>query len=177
MFRRFGENIACVHTSYGSRRYGIDLINCCAQEAGKDCLGFNSLTYWCSMNVTRPIQIDAETIIFVEVEKLSSEEEADFAKIAFSKRRPNVPLRADAVETSKLTDRITGTADSLRDSLRGVLKVVHAAMQDHEPDEWGVEVTIGFKGTANPIPVFVSGEANAALKVHAKWKKPTVVEE
>ncbi len=129
------------------------------------------------MSLTRPIQIDAETIIFVEVEELSSEEEADFAKIGSSKGKPSVPLRADAVETSKPTDRIIETVDYLKDSLRGVLRVVHASMQDHAPDEWGVELTIGFKGTANPIPVFVSGEANAALKVHAKWKKPSAVEE
>lgn len=38
------------------------------------------------------------------------------------------------------------------------------------PDEWSVEVNIGFKGEAG-IPFITKGEANGAVKVSLKWKK------
>ncbi|MCP4134935.1 MAG: hypothetical protein GY754_28430, partial [bacterium] len=37
--------------------------------------------------------------------------------------------------------------------------------------EWTLELNIGFKGKANPVPVILSGESNAAIKVTAKWFK------
>ena len=39
---------------------------------------------------------------------------------------------------------------------------------------WASAGNIGFKGTANLIPVILNGESQAALKVTAKWKKPEV---
>ncbi|GEM_PF-3484939 len=36
--------------------------------------------------------------------------------------------------------------------------------------EWTLELNIGFKGKANPVPVILSSESNA-IKVTAKWFK------
>jgi hypothetical protein len=69
-------------------------------------------------------------------------------------------------------DTVVDTFKMLKGTLIGVFNFVHDSLKDNAPDEWGVELSIGFKGTTNPIPVIVSGEANAAIKVNAKWVKP-----
>jgi hypothetical protein len=39
------------------------------------------------------------------------------------------------------------------------------------PDEWSVEMNIGFKGKATPIPYIASGELDGGIKITATWKK------
>lgn len=120
------------------------------------------------MSTTCPIQVDEHTTIFVEVEDLSSGEESVLLKALAE--TPRVPLPEDAEETTAAS-KLLGTVQKLRNSLQGVFRMIHSSMKDSSPDEWGAELTIGFKGKTNPIPVFVSGEANAAIKIHAKWIK------
>ena len=48
---------------------------------------------------------------------------------------------------------------------------VHDALKDMSPDEWGVEMSIGFKGTSTPIPFIASGELEGGVKVSVTWKK------
>ena len=63
------------------------------------------------------------------------------------------------------------TLQMLRGTLRSVFSVVRASLEDNPPDEWGVELNIGFKGTTTPIPVIVSGESSVAVFT-PKWAKP-----
>ncbi len=62
----------------------------------------------------------------------------------------------------------------VRDSLVTVAKTVHAGLQDGlehcGPDEWSIELAFSFKGKSG-IPLLISGEAAAAIKVQAKWVK------
>jgi hypothetical protein len=48
---------------------------------------------------------------------------------------------------------------------------VHASLAEHSPHEWAMEVSIGFKGETQPIPVIVTGSATGSVKVTAKWKR------
>ncbi|MEZ5942518.1 MAG: CU044_2847 family protein [Planctomycetaceae bacterium] len=61
----------------------------------------------------------------------------------------------------------------LKPTLGTVLRSVHDSISESGPSEWGVEFSIGFKGTVSPLPVIVTGESSASLKVHAKWKAST----
>ncbi len=81
---------------------------------------------------------------------------------------PNLPLGAEEIGFS---DKVQDITDLLRQNLSGIFETVAESVKEKQPDEWGVEVNIGFKGKANPVPVILSGEANAAIKVHAKWTK------
>lgn len=118
------------------------------------------------MNVLRHVTLNDGTRILIEMEEVNV---ADL----LSSRATNVDLGLppDADPVGAL-DKIGDTVASLQATLRGVVKIVHESLKDNSPAEWGVELAIGFKGKTNPIPVIVSSEANASLKVHAKWLKP-----
>ncbi len=50
-------------------------------------------------------------------------------------------------------------------------QTVQEGLREYQPDEWTLEINMGFKGKASPIPVILSGEAQGGIKVTAKWKK------
>ena len=81
---------------------------------------------------------------------------------------PNLPPGAEEIGFS---DKVHDIKELLRQNLSGIFETVAESVKAKQPDEWGVEVNIGFKGKTNPVPVILSGEANAAIKVHAKWTK------
>ncbi len=72
----------------------------------------------------------------------------------------NVSVRSDIADSAKL----------IEDTVAAVLDPVGQALKAVGPDEWTVELTLGFKGGAG-IPFLVNGEANGSVKVSAKWKK------
>jgi hypothetical protein len=114
------------------------------------------------MNI-KEIRLDDGKVIFVEVEEVA------LPRIPVASGSDDLP--PGATPTGAI-DLITDSIHLLKDTLRGVFDVVHASLKDHAPDEWGAELNISFKGTTSPIPVIVSGESGAAIKVHAKWVKP-----
>ena len=67
-------------------------------------------------------------------------------------------------------DNFMDAAGAIENNIKAVARMVHQSLIDHQPDEWSVELSIGFKGSAG-IPVLVSGEASGAIKVSAKWKR------
>ena len=82
-------------------------------------------------------------------------------------KSPDLP--ADAILTSTSSDMVE-TFERMKDNISQITEQVKEALSAHQPEEWGVEFNIGFKAKGG-IPVIASGEANAALKVTAKWKK------
>lgn len=60
---------------------------------------------------------------------------------------------------------------TLRSSINLLAEDVADSLEKAAPHEWSLEFSIGFKGKVNPVPVLVSGESNASLKVTAKWKR------
>ena len=63
-----------------------------------------------------------------------------------------------------------GSAE-LQGSLARICGAIGSAMREASPDAWSVEFSLGFKAGAK-VPVLLSGEANAALKITLNWKKP-----
>ena len=59
----------------------------------------------------------------------------------------------------------------LKGNIRGMAAIVHSSLKDLEPDEWSIEMNIGFKGSAAPIPFIATGEVEGGIKVSATWKK------
>jgi hypothetical protein len=68
------------------------------------------------------------------------------------------------------TDKIGDMKDRLDHLVQVLATPVQNALKGAGADEWTVEISIGFKGETG-LPFIASGEANAALKVSAKWKK------
>lgn len=74
-------------------------------------------------------------------------------------------------EPTGFKDGFAFTMFLFRENIRNMAETVHEALKDMSPDEWGVEMNIGFKGTATPIPFIASGELESGVKVSVTWKK------
>jgi hypothetical protein len=68
-------------------------------------------------------------------------------------------------------DRLDDGAATLRSTIDALAADVASALNKAAPTEWTLEFRIGFKGKNIPIPVLLSGEENAALKLTATWKR------
>jgi hypothetical protein len=92
----------------------------------------------------------------------------DEAALEFSRLRSGAkPIaRMDAVAGSIIATSL----DELEGSLAAISGAVAKALERVAPDEWSVEFGIGFKGTAG-LPVIVSGETTANLKVTMSWRR------
>ncbi|WLE96078.1 MAG: CU044_2847 family protein [Candidatus Electrothrix communis] len=110
----------------------------------------------------KEIKLADGTSIFVEMETV------DFSPASENAVQRNLPPGAEEVNA---VETVLDTMKTLKGTLSSVFNTVQDAVKDKSPDEWGVELNIGFKGKVNPIPVIVSGESSVAIKVHAHWKK------
>lgn len=77
----------------------------------------------------------------------------------------------EGAEPTGAKEFVIDTMDSLRASISAMAATAATAFAESAPAEWSVEFNIGFKGKASPIPVILSGEGSASVKVVAKWKK------
>lgn len=114
------------------------------------------------MGEIKRIDLDDGGSIYVEVENIAMPIPTS------TYDRGDLPPGA---EDCNAVQKAVDTLGSLKGTLSSIFNTVNDSMKENQPDEWGVELNIGFKGTVSPIPVIVSGESNASIKVHATWKK------
>lgn len=74
------------------------------------------------------------------------------------------------VERGAVADRVRDIGADLRGIIASVTKPVREALEQAQPEEWSVELNLGFKGEAG-IPCLTKGEANGSVKITAKWKR------
>lgn len=114
------------------------------------------------MNNIKEIKLKDGSSVYVEMEEVE-----DVPTKSISKRDDLPPGAEEVSAASTIIDAM----EVLKNNLQSVFNTVHESVKNNSPDEWGVELNIGFKGKINPIPVIVGSESNVAIKVHAKWKK------
>ncbi len=107
----------------------------------------------------KPLTLDDGSRILVEVEQ---------AEIPLA--RPVADLPAGA-EPTGMGDKLDDAMALMRASIGAMARNVRDSLADQAPDEWAMEVSIGFKGETRPIPVIVTGSATGSIKVTAKWKR------
>lgn len=66
-------------------------------------------------------------------------------------------------------DNVVAAGETVRDIIAALAETVQQGLTHVKPDEWQLEVNIGFKGQTR-IPFLAEGEANGAVKVTATWK-------
>lgn len=106
-------------------------------------------------------------VIYIEI----PDADLEFLENNASHERNSGANLPEGAELTSAQTRIVDTLKALRQSISAVATEVSEAFVEAAPTEWAVEINIGFKGKVNPIPVIVSGGAEASLKVVAKWKK------
>lgn len=78
--------------------------------------------------------------------------------------------RPGLVERGAVADRVRDIGGDLRGLLGSITKPVREALEQAQPEEWSIELNLGFKGEAG-IPCLTKGEANGSVKITAKWKR------
>ena len=73
-------------------------------------------------------------------------------------------------EKTSAVDEIQEAGEQVRSTISALASTVRQALQQAQPDEWSLEINLGFKGKAG-IPFITEGEANGAVKVIAKWRR------
>ena len=85
--------------------------------------------------------------------------------------KPGPSDRPEGAEAIGFKDDVIDAMEALKDNIQVLAETVYDSLQARQPEEWSLEVNIGFKGKTSPIPVILSGEASGSIKVTAKWKK------
>jgi hypothetical protein len=76
----------------------------------------------------------------------------------------------DYLEHTSVKDKMITAADAVRDTIAALAETVQQGLAALEPDEWKLELNLGFKGKTG-LPFVAEGEANGAVKVCATWKR------
>jgi hypothetical protein len=115
-----------------------------------------------------PLKTSDQNTVYVEVEEGGIEE----LQLRPEGRSGSITDRPRGSElTSAATDALEAMT-SLQAGLRDIVGKIASAISPSNPSTWKLEVSIGFKGKTAPIPVILSGEADAALKLQIEWKHP-----
>lgn len=76
----------------------------------------------------------------------------------------------EGLEPTGVAGQVADAGEEIRAIITAVTGSIQKAFEASSPDEWSVELLVGFKGEAG-IPFVTKGEANASLKLKAKWTK------
>ncbi|WP_020560222.1 CU044_2847 family protein [Thiofilum flexile] len=100
--------------------------------------------------------------------------EADEEKLSQALTPPRSSRPSDlppGAEPTSVRSSMVDAAKLLKDTISGTAQSVYDSLKDLEPDEWSVELNLGFKGEVQIIPVLVKGESEGSITVTATWKK------
>jgi hypothetical protein len=76
-------------------------------------------------------------------------------------------------EKTSVGGALKDAAASLIETIEGAAEIVREALSKAAPVEVTLEISIGFKGKVDLVPVIVSGSSEGAMKIIAKWKSAT----
>jgi hypothetical protein len=68
-------------------------------------------------------------------------------------------------------DSPTDTLEAMHRAIASMARGVQASFADAPPKEWAMELGIGFKGDAQPVPVIVAGAGSGSIKITARWQR------
>ena len=112
----------------------------------------------------KPMQLADGSTIYIEVENNSDAVELIHSAI---QSMPDLPPGA---EPTGILDDMIISGKLLQETISSTVENVHQSLQKAEPDEWSVELNIGFESTEKGIISYL-GKGNGSLKVTATWKK------
>lgn len=113
----------------------------------------------------KPMQLADGSTVYIEVDNTADVE------LAATPKQPKPDLPPGAEPTGILDDMIIG-GKLLQETIGSTVESVHQSLQEAKPDEWSVELNIGFESTDKGIVSYL-GKGNGSLKVTATWKKDT----
>ena len=121
------------------------------------------------MSEVKAIQIAENQYIYVEVDG-----NEDVSALPKSTHATDGKWQSTGPQNSSICGPVDDAIDALKalqQNIKTLSETVHKSFEANQPEEWTLEINIGFKGNVSPIPVILSGEASGAIKVTATWKK------
>jgi len=121
------------------------------------------------MSEVKAIQIAENQYIYVEVDGI-----VDVSSLPKSTSTADGTWMSKGPQNASDCGPVDDAIDALKalqQNIKTLAQTVHKSFEANQPEEWSLEINIGFKGKISPIPVILSGEASSAIKVTAKWKK------
>ncbi len=115
------------------------------------------------------IQIADNQYIYVEVDE--NVDDTSLPKSTSPASTDWQPTGPENASSCGPVDDAIDALQTLQNNIGTLANTVYDSFKSHQPDEWTLELNVGFKGKTSPIPVILSGEASGAIKVTAKWKK------
>ena len=112
----------------------------------------------------KPMQLADGSTIYIEVEG-----DSKAVELVPDSNEPKPDLPPGAEPTSMFEDIVIG-GKLLQETIGNTVENVHQSLQKTKPDEWSVELNIGFESTDKGIISYL-GKGNGSLKVTATWKK------
>lgn len=76
----------------------------------------------------------------------------------------------DGFEKTSTEEELIDAGEKVRSTISALAATVQQALTKADPNEWSLEVNIGFEGKAG-IPFVTEGGVNGAVKVTANWKR------
>lgn len=111
----------------------------------------------------RELQLPNGKRVFVEVDITK-----DIHLPGVSEQPGDLPPGAEP--TGIVEDAVIGMK-LFQENIKNMAECVYDSLKEMKPDEWTVEMNIGFKGKSTPIPFIAGGELGGGIKVSATWKK------
>lgn len=115
-----------------------------------------------------PVEINGKTI-WIEIDQV------DVIQPKSVKSDHPSDLRNNATPVGPVPDYIKDKVASVGETLDAVVSSVEQSIDKLSPDEWSIELNLGFAGEKR-IPYIAKGEMNGSIKVTAKWKKTSTEE-
>lgn len=116
----------------------------------------------------KALKLDDGTTIYVEVEETQQDLRALVSESGSSASN-DYYLPRGAEQTSLIDDVVIGSK-LLKETIAGAAKSARDSLGEMQPDEWSVELNIGFESDGKTLLSYIA-KGSGSLKVTAKWKK------
>lgn len=116
-----------------------------------------------------PMKLDDNSVVFIEVD--GENESLDLSSLTPNETQTpsDLPPGAEPTSIPSWDDMVIGSK-MLQETISTTASRVRDSLKEMQPDEWSVEMNIGFESTDKGIISYL-GKGNGSLKVTATWKK------
>jgi hypothetical protein len=80
------------------------------------------------------------------------------------------PIQGREPTAAGSREKLQDCGETLRNVLRAVVTPIQDVLEKLPPDEWTLQLSLGFKGEAG-VPYLTRGEANGSIRLSIKWKE------
>lgn len=104
------------------------------------------------------------------IEALKFGDQTVYVEVSEVEQQGGPPDDENRFEDVNALDQVKEAGSKVHGTIKALSETVQSALDSAQPEEWSLEINLGFKGKAG-IPFITEGEANGAVKVIAKWKQ------